>query len=165
MDACPEAPAIRLLRLAGEPVERLDYDYVERGGTRDAALKLGLDHHCIVKSLVFDDGNGGHGVMVLMHGDGRVSMHRLQRLAGVRRLVPSSPENAELLTGYRPGGICPFGLRHPLPVFAQQSLFTLPLLYINAGIRGVIAVIRPSALHLCAAVPGDLMSDAPGSRP
>ena len=146
-----EAPAIRILEEAGEDVGRLEYRFVERGGTKDAARQLGLCEHDIVKSLVFDDGKGGQAVMALMHGDERVSLHK-----------PSSPESAERLTGYKPGGICPFGLPSPLPVFAQISLFNLGMLYINAGERGVIAVIRPEALRLSGAVAGDILSG--GSR-
>ena len=113
-----EAPAIRILEEAGEDVGRLEYRFVERGGTKDAARQLGLCEHDIVKSLVFDDGKGGQAVMALMHGDERVSLHKLQRLSGV--------------------------------------------LYINAGERGVIAVIRPEALRLSGAVAGDILSG--GSR-
>ena len=152
----------RILEEAGEDVGRLEYRFVERGGTKDAARQLGLCEHDIVKSLVFDDGKGGQAVMALMHGDERVSLHKLQRLSGVPHLQPSSPENAERLTGYKPGGICPFGLPSPLPVFAQISLFNLGMLYINAGERGVIAVIRPEALRLSGAVAGDILSG--GSR-
>lgn len=104
-----EAPAIRILEEAGEDVGRLEYRFVERGGTKDAARQLGLCEHDIVKSLVFDDGKGGQAVMALMHGDERVSLHKLQRLSGVPHLQPSSPENAERLTGYKPGGICRSG--------------------------------------------------------
>ena len=156
-----EAPAIRILQEAGEDVGRLEYAFTERGGTKDAARQLGLCEHDIVKSLVFDDGHGGHAVMALMHGDERVSLHKLQRLSGVPHLQPSSPENAERLTGYKPGGICPFGLSSPLPVFAQSSLFERGTLYINAGERGVIAVIRPDALRLAGAVAGDIQSCGP----
>ena len=92
-----EAPAIRILEEAGEDVGRLEYRFVERGGTKDAARQLGLCEHDIVKSLVFDDGKGGRAVMALMHGDERVSLHKLQRLSGVPHLQPSSPENAERL--------------------------------------------------------------------
>ena len=162
-----EAPAIRILEEAGEDVGRLEYRFVERGGTKDAARQLGLCEHDIVKSLVFDDGKGGQAVMALMHGDERVSLHKLQRLSGVPHLQPSSPENAERLAAqlgcpWTTGGICPFGLPSPLPVFAQISLFNLGMLYINAGERGVIAVIRPEALRLSGAVAGDILSG--GSR-
>ena len=114
-----EAPAIRILQEAGEDVGRLEYAFTERGGTKDAARQLGLCEHDIVKSLVFDDGQGGHAVMALMHGDERVSLHKLQRL------------------------------------------FERGTLYINAGERGVIAVIRPDALRLAGAVAGDIQSCGP----
>lgn len=157
----PEAPAFPALRALGCPAARLEYAFVPGGGTADAARKLGLDEHLVVKSLVFDDGAGGHAVMALMHGDRRVAVRRLERLAGVRRLVPSAPATAQALTGYAPGGICPFGLPAPLPVFAQASLLEQEELYINAGRRGVIAVIRPEALIRLGVATGDFMSASP----
>uniref|UniRef100_UPI00280B2D88 YbaK/EbsC family protein n=1 Tax=uncultured Bilophila sp. TaxID=529385 RepID=UPI00280B2D88 len=89
MDRKEEAPAIRILKEAGEDARCLEYDFVERGGTKDAARQLGLCEHEIVKSLVFDDGQGNRAVMALMHGDERVSLHKLQRLSGVPHLQPS----------------------------------------------------------------------------
>lgn len=153
-----EAPAFRILREAGEAAQRLDYSFVEHGGTQDAARQLGLCEHCIVKSLVFDDGKGGRAVMALMHGDERVSPHKLQRLSGIPHLQPCAPDEAEKHTGYKPGGICPFGIRSPLPVFVQESLLACETLYINAGERGVIAAVRPQALRLVHAVAGDFLS-------
>lgn len=154
-------PAFTALRELGLPAQRLDYAFTERGGTADAARKLGLDEHLVVKSLVFDDGTGARALLALMHGDMRVSVRRLERLAGMRRLVPSAPATAQRLTGYQPGGICPFGLPAPLPVFAQESLFRQEKLYINAGARGVIAVIAPEALRRLGAVSGDFASARP----
>ena len=157
-----EAPAVRIIREAGMQATPMEYEYVERGGTRDAAAKLGVDEHAVVKSLVFDNGRSAEerqAVMALTHGDERISMHKLQRLAGIHHLLPASPETAFELTGYRPGGICPFGLKTPLPVFVQESLLDLPVLYINAGVRGVVAAISPDALSLVSAVAGDLASE------
>ena len=155
--------ALQVLAEAGIAARRLDYDYVERGGTLDAARKLGIDEHAVVKSLVFDNGKSGdelRAVMVLMHGDQRVSMHRLERLSGIRRLVPSSPETALELTGFQPGGICPFGLKTPLPVFMQETLMQLPELFVNAGRRGVIAAVSPQAFRIVSPVIGNLVSTA-----
>lgn len=157
-----EAPAIRILHEAGIPAARMDYEYVERGGTRDAATKLGVDEHAVVKSLVFDNGGSGEqrqAVMALTHGDARISMHKLQRLSGIHHLMPASPDTALELTGYRPGGICPFGLKTPLRIFVQETLRDMPVLYINAGERGVVAAISPDALSLVSAVYGDLSSE------
>ena len=167
-DMLNEAPALAILHAAGMEAAGLKYAYREHGGTRDAAQKLGVSEHLVVKSLVFDNGMQGEklrAVMVLMHGDERVSMHKLERLSGIHRLLPSSPETALELTGYVPGGICPFGLKTPLPVFMQQTLFDLPLVYINAGVRGVVAAIPPSALSLVSPVAGDLSSEQEQRRP
>ncbi len=156
--------ALRILAAAGICARRMDYEYVERGGTRDAARQLGIDEHAVVKSLVFDNGKTGRerrAVMVLMHGDERVSLRRLERLSEIRRLVPSSPDTALELTGYAPGGICPFGLKTPLPVFMQKTLPELPELFVNAGRRGVIAAVPPHAFDLVSPVLGDLTSMGP----
>ena len=92
----------------------------------------------------------------------RLSLEMYRKGMRIGQVYSHTPENAERLTGYKPGGICPFGLPSPLPVFAQISLFNLGMLYINAGERGVIAVIRPEALRLSGAVAGDILSG--GSR-
>lgn len=161
-----EAPALIFLRAAGVTARRLEYAYHEGGGTGDAAAQLGLPEHHIVKSLVFDDGapSSGRGVMVLMPGDERVSLRKLERLSGIHRLFPSSPADAERLTGYRPGGICPFGLREPLPIYMEEDLLRLDELYINAGLRGVIAAVSPRALRLVNPTPGDLRSAGDKNR-
>ena len=155
---------IKVLEEAGIPARRMDYDYAERGGTREAALRLGIDEHAVVKSLVFDNGKEGaerRAVMVLMHGDERVSLRKLERLSGIGRLGPSSPDVARELTGYLPGGICPFGLKSPLPVFMQETLDELAELFVNAGRRGVVVAVSPGALDVVSPVRGDLVSMSP----
>lgn len=156
-----EPAALRILRDAGISVRRLDYRYTEGGGTGDAARQLGIDEHAVVKSLVFDNGQEGEerrAVMALMHGDTRVSLRKLERLSGIRRLYPSSPAAARELTGYLPGGICPFGLISPIPVFLQETLLQMPQLFVNAGRRGVIAVVSPRVFDLVSPIVGNFAS-------
>ena len=141
-----EPAALRILRNAGISVRRLDYRYTEGGGTGDAARQLGIDEHAVVKSLVFDN------------GDTRVSLRKLERLSGIRRLYPSSPAAARELTGYLPGGICPFGLISPVPVFLQETLLQMPQLFVNAGRRGVIAVVSPRVFDLVSPIVGNFAS-------
>lgn len=69
----------------------------------------------------------------ILHRDTCVSMHRLEHLLGIRRLRPPSRKAMLERTEYIPGGICPFGLKAALSVFAQQAILDLPLGYINAG--------------------------------
>lgn len=154
--------ALSILHEAGYEASYLVYDYELHGGTGDAAAKLGISEHAIVKSLVFDNGRDGderQAVMVLMHGDERVSMRKLQRAAGIHRLLPAAPKVALALTGYEPGGICPFGLKTPLPVFMQETLVSLPMLYINAGARGIVAAIPPEALRIVHPIVANLASE------
>lgn len=162
MDAL-STKALSFLTARGFEATPLPYKFVMRGGTRDAARKLGVSEHQVVKSLVFDNGmqeDSFKAVMALMHGDERVSMHKLERLAGIRHLAPSSPETALSVTGYMPGGICPFCLRTEIPVIMQQSLAGEEFLYINAGLRGLVARIRPSALLLVHPLAGDIRSES-----
>ncbi len=82
-----------------------------------------------------------------MHGDQTVSSKALARALGVKSTEPCSPEVAERHTGYRVGGTSPFGLRKPLPIYAEESIATLSSLIINGGARGFLVEIDPEALQ------------------
>ena len=154
--------AIRCLEHAGQTFRRLDYDYVLRGGTKDAAEKLGVPEYAVVKSLVFCNGEEGDnlvGVIALMHGNKRVSLHKLERLCKMRHLRPASPEEAERLTGFLPGGICPFGTKKTMTVVMQSSLKLLDEVYLNAGERGVVIAIAPAVFGMLSPLEGDIMNE------
>jgi prolyl-tRNA editing enzyme YbaK/EbsC (Cys-tRNA(Pro) deacylase) len=44
------------------------------------------------------------------------------------------------------GGISPFGTRKELPVYVEETILHLPLMYINGGRRGFLIEIAPSDL-------------------
>lgn len=163
MESSFEHPAAaQVLENAGLKFRRLEYDYVFRGGTKDAAEKLQVPEYAVVKSLVFCNGEAGEdlrGVIVLMHGNRRVSLHKLERLCSMRHLRPASPEEAEKLTGFLPGGICPFGTRTAMPVVMQSSLRGLPEVYVNAGVRGVVVAVPPAAFDMLSPLEGDILSE------
>ena len=50
------------------------------------------------------------------------------------------------LTGYKVGGISPFGTRSSLPVYVEASVFDLEVIYINGGKRGLLVQIDPDCL-------------------
>ena len=129
------------------------YDYVEHGGTAEAARQLGIDEHRIVKTLLMQDERGDE-LVILMHGDCSVSTRNLARAIGVKTVTPCSPEQAQRVTGYRVGGISPFGSRKRLPVYAERTVLELPRLLINGGRRGYLLEVEPAALTtLLAAAP------------
>jgi Cys-tRNA(Pro) deacylase len=85
-------------------------------------------------------------LIILMHGDKEVSTKALARTIGVKTVNPCTPEAALKHTGYRVGGISPFGTRKTLSVYVEESILNLPKILINAGRRGLLAEMSPSDL-------------------
>jgi Cys-tRNA(Pro) deacylase len=140
-----ETPATQALRRAGVVFGEHPYDYVERGGTTESARQLGVDEHAVVKTLVMQD-DAGKPLIVLMHGDMTVSTKNLARQSGHKSVEPCAPEVAQRHTGYQVGGTSPFGLRKVMPVFVEQTILELPLIYINGGRRGFLVSLAPQVL-------------------
>jgi len=99
----------------------------------------------VVKTLVMQD-EAGKPLIVLMHGDRKVSTKNLAREAGVKKIEPCKPEAALRHSGYQVGGISPFGLRKALPVYVERSILELPKIYINGGRRGFLVGIAPGEI-------------------
>ena len=142
----PVTPAVRLLRQKGVAFEPHLYAYEERGGTRRSAEELGVDEHAVIKTLVMET-DGGDPLIVLMHGDREVSTKELARTLGVKSVSPCDPAVAQKHTGYQVGGTSPFGTRKPLIVYAEKTIFELPVIYINGGKRGFLLKIDPNDLR------------------
>lgn len=141
----PATQAIRTLKEHGVKFFLRPYPYEEHGGTTAAAQSLGVDEHLVVKTLVLED-DTGEPLLVLMHGDRRISTKAMARTLGVKKINPCDPHAANRHTGYVVGGISPFGTRKPLRVFVEESVLDLPKIYINAGRRGLLAEMRPADL-------------------
>jgi len=141
----PITPAVRFLREKKiEFVPRL-YDFLEKGGTRESAIQLGVDEHAVVKTLVIET-NEKKPLIVLMHGDREVSTKTLARLLGVKSVEPATAERASKWTGYQFGGTSPFGTRTALPVYVEKTILSLEKIYINGGKRGFLIEIEPRIL-------------------
>lgn len=122
-----------------------EYDYVERGGTEVSARALGVPEHDVVKTLVMQDENE-RPLIVLMHGDCKVSTKNLARQAGVKRIEPCRPEAAQRHSGYPVGGTSPFGTRKKLAVYLERSILERPKIYINGGRRGFLVGLAPGEI-------------------
>lgn len=141
----PVTAAVRALRAAGVAYGEHPYDYEEKGGTAVSARELGVDEHCVVKTLIMED-ERRNPLVVLMHGDRQVSTKELARQIGVKTVSPCTPDTANRHSGYMVGGTSPFGTRKPMPVYLEQSILELPLIYINGGSRGFLVSMTPSEL-------------------
>ena len=121
------------------------YKYEERGGTKVSARELGVDEHCVIKTLIMEDENADP-LIILMHGDKEVSTKALARVIGTKSIAPCRPEIAQKHSGYKVGGTSPFGTRKALPVYMEKTILELPIIYINAGSRGLLARIAPAEI-------------------
>jgi len=141
----PITQAVRMLMEKGADFTLRTYKYEEKGGTPVASRELGVDEHQVVKTLVMED-DRKNPLLILMHGDNQVSTKNLARVLGVKSVEPCDPETAHRHTGYVVGGISPFGTRKPLKVYVEASVLELPMIYINAGKRGLLAEMSPDVL-------------------
>lgn len=140
-----ETPATQFLRKHGVLFSEHPYAYEEHGGTAVSARELGVEEHQVVKTLVMQD-EAGHPLIVLMHGDRKVSTKNLARQIGCKSVEPCKPEVANRHSGYWVGGTSPFGTRKAMPVYVEQSIFALDKIYINGGRRGYLVGIDPQVL-------------------
>lgn len=144
-DKTPMTPAVRALRQAGIAFAGRPYAYVEHGGTAAFAAEAGVDEHAVIKTLVMED-EAKKPFVVLMHGDREVSTKELARVLGAKTVRPCAPETAERHSGYQVGGTSPFGLRKPMPIYAEASILELPRIFINGGKRGFLVELDPRDL-------------------
>ncbi len=140
-----ETPATRWLRDRHVPFSEHPYDYEEHGGTTVSARELGVDEHAVVKTLVMED-DGAKPLIVLMHGDRKVSTKALACEIGVKRIAPCKPDVAQRHSGYLVGGTSPFGVKKALRTYVEQSVLALPTIYINGGRRGYLVGLAPQVL-------------------
>ena len=141
-----ETPATAFLKQHGVAYTEHPYAYEEHGGTEVSARELGVDEHAVVKTLVMED-QDGKPLIVLMHGDRKVSTKNLARQAGLKSVAPCKPEVANRHSGFLVGGTSPFGTRKPMPVYVEKTILDLPKIYINGGRRGFLVGIDPADME------------------
>ena len=137
-----ETPATALLRAQGVPFTEHPYEYVEHGGAEHSAEVLGFDPFAGVKTLVMQD-QDARPLIVLMHGNRKVSTKNLARQIGAKSVEPCKPEVANRHSGYLVGGTSPFATRRAMPVYIESSILELPRIGINGGRRGYLVAIDP----------------------
>ena len=138
----PETQAIKFLKSHKIAFSTHLYAYEEHGGTKTSARELNVPEHAVVKTLVFED-EAAKPLIVLMHGDCKVSTKELARQIGCKKVEPCKPEVANRHTGYLVGGTSPFGTKKVMPIYMEKTILDLPLIYINGGRRGYLVGVHP----------------------
>jgi Cys-tRNA(Pro) deacylase len=141
-DKVSETPATALLRQHGVDFTEHPYEYLEHGGAQHSAQVLGMDPFSVVKTLIMQD-QDAKPLVVLMHGNRKVSTKNLARQVGLKSIEPCAPEVANRHSGYLVGGTSPFATRRAMPVFIEETILTLPRICINGGRRGYLVGIDP----------------------
>ena len=144
-DHVSETPATAMLKAHGVAFTEHPYEYLEHGGAQHSAEVLGFDPFTVVKTLVMQD-EKAQPLLVLMHGNRKVSTKNLARQIGARSVEPCRPEVANRHSGYLVGGTSPFGTRRQMPVYVEESILALPRICINGGRRGYLVGIAPQVL-------------------
>jgi Cys-tRNA(Pro) deacylase len=145
-----ETPATAWLRANKVAFTEHPYEYLEHGGAQHSAQVLGVDPFAVVKTLVMED-DKARPLIVLMHGNRKVSTKNLARQIGAKSVAPCKPEVANRHSGYLVGGTSPFGTRRVMPVYIEEGILGLPRILINGGRRGYLVGIDP---QVCVALLG-----------
>ncbi|MCK1616148.1 Cys-tRNA(Pro) deacylase [Bradyrhizobium sp. 159] len=137
-------PATRALESAGVAFTLHTYDYdpdAESIGLQ-AASALGEDPARVLKTLmaVVD----GKPVCVIVPSNQEVSMKKLAIAAGGKSAQMMKPSEAERLTGFKVGGISPFGQRKAVRTVLERSALVHDQVYLNGGQRGLQLRVRPA---------------------
>ncbi|MCB8747527.1 aminoacyl-tRNA deacylase [Rhodoferax sp. U2-2l] len=135
-------PATQLLKASRVAFSEHPYDYLEHGGALHSAAELGWDPYAVVKTLIMQD-QDAKPLVVLMHGNRKVSTKNLARQIGAKSVEPCTPEVANRHSGYLVGGTSPFGTRKTMPVFVEATILALPKILINGGRRGYLVGLAP----------------------
>ena len=138
------APATLALAKAGVPFATRSYDYdpdAARIGLQ-AAQAIGVEPRRVLKTLMaLVDGKP---FCAIVPSDREISMKRLAAGFGGKTATMMKPADAERITGYKVGGISPFGQRRPVPTAIEELALREEHVFINGGQRGLQIELRPA---------------------
>ncbi|MEG1451181.1 Cys-tRNA(Pro) deacylase [Brevundimonas sp.] len=136
-------PATLALTKAGVAFDLFPYDYdpdAPRVGLQ-AAQALGIAPEQVFKSLMVlvDE----RPACVVLPSDCEVSMKKLAACLGGKSAHMMKPADAERLTGYKVGGVSPFGQRKAVPTVMDETAQLFDAILINGGQRGLLLGLSP----------------------
>lgn len=107
-----------------------------------AAEALGVAPGMVLKTLmVLADGKPA---CVVVPSDREVSMKKLAAALLAKSAQMMKPADAERLTGFKVGGISPFGQKRAVPTVLEEGALDLPQVFLNGGQRGLQVRLAPA---------------------
>jgi Cys-tRNA(Pro)/Cys-tRNA(Cys) deacylase len=139
-------PATLALTRAGVSFQLAEYAYdpnAERVGLQ-AAEALGVPPGEVLKTLMTKA--DGKPVCVVLASDREVSMKKLAAAVRAKSAEMMKPADAERMTGYKIGGVSPFGQKRQVPTVLDAEAAGLPAAFVNGGQRGLQIRLAPADL-------------------
>lgn len=140
--------ATRALDAAGVAYRLHPYDYdadgqaAASGKGLQAAAALGIAPARMLKTLMaWVD---ARAVCVVLPSDRQLQPKALAAAAGGKAARMMEVAEAERRTGYKVGGISPFGQQRPAPTWFEQDALAQESVFINAGQRGLLLELAPA---------------------
>jgi Cys-tRNA(Pro)/Cys-tRNA(Cys) deacylase len=136
-------PATQALDRAGVSYTLHAYDYDPNADSIGlaAARSLGVEPARMLKTLIVRaDGRFG---CVILPSDSEASMKRVAAALGAKTAEMAKPADAERITGFKVGGVSPFGQKKLAPTVLEASALGHATVFINGGRRGLQAELDP----------------------
>nr|QGT50600.1 proline--tRNA ligase [uncultured Elusimicrobia bacterium] len=112
-----------------------------------AAAALGCKPELIAKTLSFDV--NGKAVLIVAAGDAKVDNAKFKAFFG-QKAAMIKPDQVEEMTGFIPGGVCPFAPKEGVNVYLDVSLKRFESIYPAGGSRNTAVQLTPAELEAAA---------------
>lgn len=139
-----ETSATLALKKAGIAFIPYPYDYdpnADKIGLQ-AANALGKAPEQVFKTLMCEIDRAP--ACVIIPSDCEVSMKKLAQAIGGKSANMMKPDAAERMTGFKVGGISPFGQRKQVKSFIDETAILFDEILINGGTRGLLVGLKPN---------------------
>ena len=151
--------AVRILESLGISHELAAYEpgaaHVEAA---EVARGLGVPADALFKTLVARDDEGGIRVYCVP-ATADLDLKKAARASGVRSIALVPLKDLRPLTGYERGGCSPIGMKRRYPVLIDEFATAHERIHVNAGARGLQAVLAPADLaRACGGAFADIAS-------
>ncbi|MBU1173953.1 MAG: Cys-tRNA(Pro) deacylase [Alphaproteobacteria bacterium] len=132
-----------------------DYDAKAAHIGMAAAEAVGFSPDRVLKTLmvVVD----GKPACCVIPSDRELSMKKVAAAFAGKSAEMMKPAEAEKVTGFKVGGISPFGQRRRVPIAIADSALGFETVLINGGQRGMLVELKPEdAMRVAHAAPAEL---------
>lgn len=135
--------SVRAFLQARAPGLRVIDGHASTATVADAAATIGVEPGRIAKTLAIRV--NGAVFLLVTRGDARLDNAKCKAAFGGRPRMLGAEETLDV-TGHPVGGVCPFGLAWPLPVYCDLSLRAFDRVYPAAGSRTSSVEVSPEEM-------------------